>query len=195
MAVKEQAAASSQKSGKKIARSAAKNLAQTALGTALITVCAWVTVPVFTIPFTLQTFAVAFVGALLGWKKGTAAVAVYILMGLVGIPVFAGFKSGVAALAGSTGGYIVGFVFLALLPALAKRIKISKTWKRCAFSYLSMVVGLAACYAFGTAWFVMMYGCTVGYALMMCIVPYLAADFVKLAAAAALAVRLERYIA
>ncbi len=182
------------KRGKKIARSAAKNIAQTALGVALITVCAWVTIPVFAIPFTLQTFAVAFVGALLGWKKGIAAVAVYVLMGLVGVPVFAGFKSGVVALAGPTGGYIVGFVFLALFPALANLLPITKTTKRCAISYLFMVIGLAVCYAFGTAWFVVMYDCTVGYALMMCVVPYLAADFVKLALAALLAVRLQKYL-
>ena len=182
------------KRGKKIARSAAKSIAQTALGVALITVCAWVTIPVFAIPFTLQTFAVAFVGALLGWKKGTAAVAVYILMGLIGVPVFSGFQSGVVALAGPTGGYIVGFVFLALFPALANLLPITKTAKRCAISYLFMVIGLAVCYAFGTAWFVVMYKCSVEYALMLCVVPYLAADFVKLALAALLAVRLQKYL-
>ena len=182
------------KRGKKLARSAATSIAQTALGVALITVCAWVTIPVFAIPFTLQTFAVAFVGALLGWKKGTAAVAVYVLMGLIGVPVFAGFKSGVAALAGPTGGYIVGFVFLALFPALANLLPITKTVKRCAISYLFMVIGLAVCYAFGTAWFVVMYKCSVGYALMLCVVPYLAADFIKLAVAAILAVRLQKFI-
>ncbi len=182
------------KRGKKLARSAAKSIAQTALGVALITVCAWVTIPVFAIPFTLQTFAVAFVGALLGWKKGTAAVAVYVLMGIVGVPVFAGFKSGVVALAEPTGGYIVGFVFLALFPALANLLPITKTAKRCVFSYIFMVLGLAVCYAFGTAWFVLMYKCSVGYALMMCVVPYLAADFVKLALAALLAVRLQKYL-
>ena len=191
MAISEQKGA---KRSKKIAQSAAKNIAQTALGVALITVCAWVTIPVFAIPFTLQTFAVAFVGALLGWKKGTAAVAVYVLMGLVGVPVFAGFKSGVVALAGPTGGYIVGFVFLALFPALANLLPVTKTAKRCAISYLFMVIGLAVCYAFGTAWFVVMYKCSVEYALMMCVVPYLAADFVKLALAALLAVRLQKYL-
>ena len=182
------------KSGKKLARSAAKSIAQTALGVALITVCAWVTIPVFAIPFTLQTFAVAFVGALLGWKKGTAAVAVYILMGLVGVPVFSGFQSGVVALAGPTGGYIVGFVFLALFPALANLLPVTKTAKRCAISYLFMIIGLAVCYAFGTAWFVVMYDCSVGYALMLCVVPYLAADFIKLAVAALLSVRLQKYL-
>ncbi len=191
MAVSEQ---SSAKRGKKFPQSAAKSIAQTALGVALITVCAWVTIPVFTIPFTLQTFAVAFVGAFLGWKRGVSAVAVYILMGLIGVSVFAGFKSGVAALAGPTGGYIVGFVFLALFPALANLLPITKTAKRCAISYLFMLIGLAVCYGFGTAWFVLMYDCTVGYALMTCVVPYLAADFVKLAVAALLAVRLQRKI-
>lgn len=180
--------------GKKIARSAAHLIAQTALGVALITVCAWVTIPVFAVPFTLQTFAVALVGALLGWKKGTAAVAVYVFMGLIGVPVFAGFQSGVVALAGPTGGYIVGFVFLALIPALFKLVPVKSKWGRIAVLYGAMILGLAVCYAFGTVWFAVMYKCTVAYALMMCVVPYLAADFVKLAAAALLAVRLQKHI-
>ncbi len=90
------------------ARSAAKDLAVVGLGTAIVTVCAWISIPIGTVPFTLQTFAVAAVGGLLGWKRGSLSVLAYLLLGLVGVPVFAGFKAGLAALMGPTGGYILG---------------------------------------------------------------------------------------
>ncbi len=173
-------------------RSAAREIAYIGLAVAVITVCAWISLPVGPIPFTLQTLAVALAGGLLGWKRGTAAVAVYILMGLVGVPVFAGFKSGAVALFGPTGGYIFGFLFAALLPALFKLLPVQKFWARTALFYLGNLLGLAVCYFFGTVWFVLMYDCTVGYALTLCVTPYILPDLVKLAVAAFLAVRLER---
>lgn len=178
----------------KRSRSLSKSLTYTALAVALIAVCAWISVPVGPIPVTLQTFAVCFVGAILGWKRGLAAVAVYILMGLLGIPVFAGFKAGTAALFGPTGGYIFGFFFAVLAPALAKLLPVKRTALRGVVFYLSMLLGLAVCYLFGTVWFVLMYRCTYAYAFSVCVLPYLLPDAGKLFVAALLALRLERYI-
>ncbi len=175
-------------------RSAAREIACIGLAVAVITVCAWTSLPVGPIPFTLQTLAVALVGALLGWKRGTVAVAVYLLMGLVGIPVFAGFKCGTAALFGPTGGYIFGFFFAALVPALFRLLPVKKFWVRTALFYFGNLLGLAVCYFFGTVWFVLMYRCSVGYALALCVTPYIIPDLVKLAVAALLAVRLEKYV-
>ncbi len=172
-----------------------RSIAYTALSVALITVCAWITVPVGAIPVTMQTFAVCLIGALLGPKRGLAAIGVYLLMGLVGIPVFSGFGGGPAALFGVTGGYLFGFAFAVLFPALAKKIPVRHVWGRVVLFYVSMALGIAVCYAFGTAWFVIMYRCSVGYALTLCVLPYLLPDAVKLAVAALLAVRLERRIA
>lgn len=175
-------------------KSASRDVASIALAVALITVCAWISVPVGAIPVTLQTFAVCLIGALLGVKRSTAAVAVYVLMGLIGIPVFAGFKAGYAALFGPTGGFIFGFFFAALLPALAKLLPVRNRWGRTGIFYLAMILGLALCYTFGTVWFVLMYKCGVGYALTLCVLPYLLPDAVKLAVAALLAGRLERSV-
>ena len=165
-----------------------------ALSIAIITTCAWISVPVAAIPVTLQTLSVALVGALFGWKRALCAVFCYILMGLAGIPVFAGFKAGTAALFGPTGGYIFGFLFLALFPALAKLLPVKNRWGRISIFYGFMLLGLSVCYAFGTLWFVLMYRCGWGYALMLCVVPYLPFDAVKLFLAAFLAVRLERHV-
>ncbi len=172
-------------------RRAAREIAYIALAVALITVSAWISLPIGPIPFTLQSFAVAFTGALLGWKRGTAAVMIYVLMGLVGIPVFSGFRAGAAALFGPTGGYIFGFFFAALLPALFKLLPVRNVWARGALFYAADLLGLAVCYFFGTVWFVLFAKVPVGYALGVCVVPYLAPDAVKLFFAAFLAARLE----
>ena len=90
------------------------DLVYIALGAVLIAVCSWISIPT-TVPFTMQTFAVFFVLSALGGRRGTMAVIVYVLLGAVGIPVFAQFTSGIGILLGSTGGYIVGFVFIGLV--------------------------------------------------------------------------------
>ena len=179
---------------KTVKSSAARECAYIALAVSLITVCTWISIPVGPVPVTLQTLAVCFIGALFGWKRGLAAIAVYVFMGLVGIPVFSGFKAGAAALFGPTGGYIFGFFFAVLVPALAKLLPVKRLAARCALFYAASVVGLAVCYLFGTVWFVLMYRCTVGYALALCVVPFIVPDLVKLLVSSLLAVRLERYV-
>lgn len=101
-----------------------RDLTYVALGVAVVTVCAWISIPVGDVPFTLQTLAVAAIGGILGWKKGLLTILIYILLGLVGVPVFAGFKSGVPALMGATGGYIFGFAFAVVISGLAKLIPV-----------------------------------------------------------------------
>ncbi len=177
-----------------IRRSVAREIAYIALSVSLITVCAWISFPVMQVPITLQTLAVALIGALMGWKRGLAAIFVYILMGLIGIPVFSRFNSGVGALFGSTGGYIFGFLFLALVPALCKYIPLKNKWGRAGIFFAASVVGETLCYLFGTVWFILMYHCTLEYALAACVVPFIVPDLVKFVVAAALAARLEKYV-
>ena len=87
--------------------------------TAVMAVCAWITIP-FTIPFTMQTFGVFITLRLLGGRKGTAVIGLYILLGIVGVPVFSGFGAGIGVLAGPTGGYIAGFLLTGLLYCVVK---------------------------------------------------------------------------
>ncbi len=174
--------------------SAVRDLAYVALSVALITVCAWISIPVGPVPFTLQTLAVCLVGGVLGWKRGLAAIAVYLLMGFVGIPVFAGFRAGIPALLGPTGGYLFGFLFAVLIPALFRLIPAERRRTRFALFFAAGILGMAVCYFFGTVWFVLMYRCTVGYALVLCVLPYILPDLAKLTVSAYLTVRLEKYI-
>ena len=166
------------------------DLAIMGLGIALIAVCSWISIPM-TVPFTLQTFAVCLIAALLGLRRGLWTVLCYILLGAVGAPVFAGFKGGFGALLGVTGGYIVGFLFTALVVGLA-----SERWvRKLKVLVPAMILGILLCYAFGTAWFVLVYTKNsgpigVGTALGWCVLPYIPADAAKLLLASLLSVRL-----
>lgn len=178
-------------------RSAAKEAAYLALGVAILTVCAWITIPFGTIPVTLQTFAVALIGALFGAVRGVAVVLIYFVMGLIGIPVFSNFNAGVAAMMGPTGGYLIGFVFSVVTVGLFSRISVKNKIAKTAIVYGGAVLGMLICYFFGTLWFVTVYNrgsaetVSIAAALMLCVVPFLLPDAIKLFFGALLGVRLK----
>ena len=167
-----------------------RDIAIIAMGVALIAVCSWISIPM-TIPFTMQTFAICLVTALFGLKRGMWTVLCYILLGAVGAPVFSGFSGGIAVLLGTTGGYIAGFLFTALIVGLA----VEKLGRGLPVLVASMAVGILVCYAFGTAWFMVVYArktgpIGLGTALGWCVFPYLLPDAVKIALASVLTGRL-----
>ena len=171
-----------------------RDMAYIALFAVMMAVCSWISIP-YVVPFTLQTFAVFLAVEVLGGRRGTVAVLVYLLMGAVGLPVFTGFSGGIGHLLGSTGGYIVGFVFTALVMWGMERIPGNRT----VVLTISMVLGLLVCYAFGTAWFLLVYARTTGpvgvwTAVGWCVAPYVVPDLVKLALALVLRRRLRRAI-
>ena len=160
----------------------------------LITVCSWISIPL-TVPVTLQTFGVFTAVGLLGGKRGTLAVLVYILMGAIGIPVFSGFTGGIGILAGTTGGYIVGFLFSALLMWGMEKL-FGKDTKVLAGS---MILGLAVCYAVGTLWFMAVYAASSGAVgiftvLGWCVFPFIIPDIAKIVLALILTKRLSGVI-
>lgn len=172
----------------------ARDLAYCGLFAVLIAVCSWISIPT-TMPFTMQTFAVFLAVGLLGGKQGTLAVLVYILLGAAGLPVFSGFRGGLGALLGTTGGYILGFLGSALVYWLGTRL----LGKSLPARAVSMVLGLLVCYAFGTAWFMAVYADTVGAvglaaALGWCVVPFLIPDLVKIALALGLTHKLAPHL-
>ena len=172
-----------------------RDMALCALFAALLAVCAWLVIPAGDVPFTLQTFGVFAALGLLGGKRGTIAIAVYLLLGAVGAPVFAGFKGGVGALLGVTGGYLVSYLFMGLVVILAE------TWfgRSDLVFLISGVIALVVCYAFGTAWFVVAYARTAGpiswaAALGKCVLPFVLPDLIKLALAVLLRARVGKYL-
>lgn len=160
----------------------------------LITVCSWLSIPT-SVPFTLQTFAVFCAAGLLGGKRGMLAVLVYILLGAIGLPVFSGFRGGIGVLFGTTGGYIIGFLFcMAVYRAITNHFG-TKTH----VVFLAMLAGLVTLYAFGTAWFMFVYAKTTGEigiytALAWCVLPFIVPDLLKIALAIAVMKRLSKYI-
>ena len=98
------------------------------------------------------------------------------LIGLVGVPVFSGYGAGIAKLAGPTGGYLVGYLLLAFIGGLF----IEKSKGQPVISGIGLVLGDAACYVLGTAWFVFQMQCELGYALSVCVYPFIALDLAKI---------------
>ena len=120
-----------------MAKQSTRDLAYIALFAVLIAICSWIAIPILQVPYTLQTFAVFLAVGVLGGKRGTLAVLVYILLGAVGVPVFAGFTGGLGVLLGTTGGYILGFLCTALLMWLLEALLGRKLWVLA----VSMVLG------------------------------------------------------
>ena len=162
-------------------------LVSCALFAALTAVCAWIAIPIGPVPISLATFAVMMCGLLLGWKYGVIAIAVYILLGLAGVPVFANFKAA-SALMGPTGGYIIGYLPYALLAGLAVPRLQEKFFGRCVL----LVLGTIACYALGTGWFMHATGRTLGESMGLCVLPFLPGDAAKILLSAFLAPRLRK---
>lgn len=160
----------------------------------LIAICSWISIPTM-VPFTLQTFGVFLAVGVLGGRRGSLAVLVFVLLGVIGIPVFSGFTGGIGILLNNTGGYIIGFIFSALLMWGMEKILGRKTWALA----LSMVLGLAVCYAFGTVWFMVVYARNAGAVgvatvLSWCVLPFVIPDLIKIIFALGLSKRLARIV-
>lgn len=166
-----------------------------ALFASIISVCSLVSIQIGTIPVTLQLLGICLASGFLGWFRGTLSVVIYILLGLIGIPVFAGGTSGFAKLGSPTGGYIIGFIFTALIIDLAVKIFGRKLY----VLVIAMILGVLVCYAFGTAWFIILYNNSgknmdIANALSLCVLPFLPFDAIKIAVSAVLVNRLHKFI-
>ena len=169
--------------------SSIRSLCQIALFAAIIAVCSQIQIPL-TVPFTMQTFAVFSALAILG---GTISILIYIALGAIGIPVFAGFSGGIGVLFGTTGGYILGFLFSGLLYWLITHFLGTKLPVMIA----AMALGLIVCYTFGTVWFIQVYTSKVESiglmaALGWCVFPFIIPDLIKIALAILIAKRLPK---
>lgn len=173
----------------------ALDLAYIALMAALIALCAWISVPLGPVPFTMQTFGIFAALGLLGGRRGTLAFLIYLLLGIVGLPVFSGFSAGAGVLFGATGGYLLGYLAAALL-FWGLTAKLGQTLPVMASA---MVLGLVLCYAFGTFWFLTVYtggsGETLLGALTLCVFPYVLPDLRKIFLALVLVSRVKKHLA
>ena len=161
-----------------------------ALFTAICAVFSQIYIPLPSlVPINLATAAVFMAGVLLGPRYGTASMAVYVVLGAVGVPVFAGLNGGIVYLAGPTGGFIIGYAAAAFVIGLAAKNK---------DSYLvlcgAMALGMLTYFVLGTSWFMISTSSPLGTALMACVLPFIPGDLLKIALAAMLCRRLKKVV-
>ena len=133
----------------------------TAFMAAVTCILAPLSIPIGPVPISLTNLAIY--------------LSLYLLIGLAGLPVFSGFSGGIGKLAGPTGGYIIGFIPMAIIAGIIID-HFRKRW----IQLLGMILGTAVCYVFGTAWFCMQAGYTVSAALAVCVIPFIPGDLVKM---------------
>ena len=161
-------------------RISTKTMTLIAVMTALTCVLAPLSIPIGPVPISLTNLAIYFGLYILGMKLETVSYIVYLLIGFVGVPVFSGFTGGAGKLLGPTGGYLIGFIPMAIIAGLL----IDKSDGKTVPSVIGMIIGTAVCYALGTAWFTVQADYEVIPALALCVFPFLPGDAAKIAIAA-----------
>ena len=162
-------------------------LATVSLGVAFTVVASWISIP-FLVNFSLQTMVIFIISALLGFRKSMISVLIYIFLGIIGLPIFSGFGAGIGVVSGPHGGFILGFLFIPPLVSLFT----AKTKNLISYIF-AMLISVIPCYVLGTLW----YGCifadsSVWSILMICIVPFLFPELVKVLLAAVIVCRLKK---
>ena len=136
--------------------------------------------PFSPVPISLTNFAIFLAIFVLGMKNGTISFIIYLLLGAVGVPVFSSFRVGLQVLAGPTGGYLIGFIFLALIMGFA----LDHFDRKLVPTIIGMIIGMVVCYTFGTVWLAKLLSLSFKEGLMMGVIPYLAGDVAKIIIAA-----------
>ena len=167
-------------------------ITRVALSTAIICVLGplSLSIPISPVPISLGILGIFFAVYVNGWLWGTLSCLLYILIGFVGVPVFAGFTAGAGKLLGPTGGYIVGYVLLSLIAGFF----IEKFENKIPLHILGMILGTASCYALGTGWLAISAHMTFGAALMAGVVPFILADMTKMAIAVGVGIPVRKAV-
>ena len=153
-------------------------MAVTALMTAVTCILAPLSIPLpfSPVPISLTNLVIFISVFILGMKDATISFLIYLLLGAVGLPVFASFHAGLSVLAGPTGGYLIGFIFLALIQGFAMKYFDRKLIP----TIIGMLIGMAVCYIFGTVWLAKLMSLSFKEGLFMGVIPYLPGDAVKI---------------
>lgn len=160
-----------------------KDIAIISVAAAMICVVSPVSIPIGDIPISLATFIIYLIAAILGPKKGTISAFVYILVGIIGIPVFSSYRAGISVIVGVTGGYIVGYIPLALLTGIFTYKFKNKIW----MYPIGMILGTIVCYFIGTVWYMFNTNNNLISSLLVCVVPFLLFDLIKIVLSSVLA--------
>ena len=170
-----------------------KYMSLTGLMSAIICIMApfSIILPISPVPISLGTLAIYFAIIVLGRKQGFLSILLYILLGLVGLPVFTGFTGGVGKLLGPTGGYIIGYLFMALICGFFT----DKWYGRFFPTFIGMLLGTAVCYGFGTLWLAYQSNLSISAAFAAAVLPFLPTDLLKILIAVFLGRQVRRRLA
>ena len=166
------------------------------LFSALTGICSWINIPLFftPVPINLALIGPYMAGSLLGPRYGLLSQIIYIMTGVLGIPVFAGFSGGLGVLAGPTGGFIIGYAVCAFICGLGAKGKVSTARRpaKITGSAAFMFIGLSACYSFGLMWYMIVTGASLWSGLAACVLPFLPGDGLKIAVAAVMSQQIAK---
>jgi len=171
-------------------KSGVRKLCLIAMFTALMCVISPISIPIVPVPITLATLMVYLIAAVFPWQIAPLIIGLYIVLGVIGVPVFANFQAGPGVIAGPTGGFIIGYLLGALSESLLITFFKDKKW----MYPLAMVVATIFIYGFGLIWFMIFMGdkYTFSEALMACVVPFLGGDTLKIVISTLLALPLRK---
>lgn len=169
-----------------------QKMAIIALMTAILCILAPISIPVFIspVPISLGVLAIYLTAYVLSPLDATISVIIFILLGTFGLPVFSGYSGGLSKLVGPTGGYIIGFLFTVYISSLFIHMK-----KGIIFDVVGMITGLALCYILGTIWFSYQQGKGFIASLLLCVVPFLIGDAIKIIVAVILGTQINKRLA
>ncbi|MBQ3466458.1 MAG: biotin transporter BioY [Firmicutes bacterium] len=170
--------------------SKAFSITSIALMAAVLCILGPLTIPVGPVPITLVPLAIFLSVYILGTKRGTIAVILYLLIGAVGVPVFSGFAGGFGKIAGPTGGYLLGYIFAALIAGWF----IHRFNDNVVIQFLGMLLGLIVLYAFGTAWLSISAGMDIKAAIAAGVLPFVVFDIAKIIIAILLGRTIKRRV-
>jgi len=166
-----------------------RDLCLTGMFTALIVVCSQLSIPMPAgVPMTLQTFIIPLAGIVLGAKRGTIAACIYLLLGAVGLPVFAGFSGGIGILFGMTGGFLLSFPLMALFAGLGSRH--DNKLKTAA----GLIIGAVLNYIVGMAMFAALTDTGMGYAFTACVLPFIPTAVIKIVLAEIIGLQMKKLL-
>lgn len=155
-----------------------KEITRIALMTAIMCILGPISLalPISPVPISLGTLAIYLASYMLGMTRGTVSCLIYLLIGIVGLPVFTGFTGGIGKVLGPTGGYMIGYIFMALICGFFVQVSKGKIL----ISFAGMILGTIVLYAFGTAWLAFQGNMSFGAALAAGVIPFIPGDLAKI---------------
>ena len=158
-----------------------------ALMAAVMCIAGPLAVPIGPVPITLTNLVIYIAVGVLGTAQGTISYCLYLLLGMVGLPVFSGYAGGLGKLAGPTGGYLIGFIAMALIGGIVMEVSHRKLIP----TLIGWFIGTAVDYLFGTLWFMFVTKMNLSASLMMCVVPFIPGDLIKIVLAYCLSKKIK----